>query len=322
MMRVLALTPTQRLPDLSCFYQALGQHVSLDLRRLESDQQKDLFRILREVDLQNYDRILIDLPFRHIHRQVRYLRKLPGLILYEEDACQNYIASSRWRGAFSRFYAELPHACIVVTGGQVCLRLQEEGHNVHFLAKGYDPQRLFADAGSRDIELGFIGRTSSSAYDRRRDFLEQLAACEPLKCLRTEPGEPYRQALNRIRYFVSADVGLGEYMAKNFEAMACGCLVLAWRQGLDEDLIGLKDGDNLLLYSSLEELRRHLVELRADPAGARRIAEAGRALAESRLGYPSMAAGMAELIVASPSAPLMPEVKGRWSFLRHLPGLR
>ncbi len=34
-------------------------------------------------------------------------------------------------------------------------------------------------------------------------------------------GEEYCATLNRIRFFVSADVGMGEYMIKSFEAMAC-----------------------------------------------------------------------------------------------------
>ena len=82
MMRILVLSPAQRLPDLSRFYQALAQSVSLDLRRLTSDQQKDLRRTLQGVELQAYDRILIDLPFRHVHRQARYLRKISVVILF------------------------------------------------------------------------------------------------------------------------------------------------------------------------------------------------------------------------------------------------
>ncbi|MCY1539283.1 Glycosyl transferases group 1 [compost metagenome] len=95
--------------------------------------------------------------------------------------------------------------------------------------------------------------------------------------------------LNRIRYFVSADVGLGEYMAKNFEAMACGCVLLAWRQGSEEPAIGLEDGHHLLLYSSIDELRRHLQKLRHDPDLAQDIADNGRMFVEQHLAHPHLA---------------------------------
>lgn len=292
-MQVLVLSAAQRLPDLTRFYEALGEVVELDLRLLVKEQQRNLRYVLAGIDLSKYQRVLLDLPFKNIHRQWRVLQRLPGLMIYEEDACQNFIVQSRWYGAFTRFYRRLPGVRVVVTGGLVAERLCWEGISADFLVKGYDPHHLFCSSGERDIELGFIGRTGSSVYSERRNLLEQLSLCEPLQVLRTEPGEPYRKALSRIRYFVSADVGLGEYMAKNFEAMACGCVLLAWRQGDEEQLIGLEDGRHLLLYSTLEELRGHLAALRDDPQYAQQIADAGRAFAESRLTYPHMASRMA-----------------------------
>lgn len=310
-MQVLVLSAAQRLPDLTRFYEALGKSVELDLRLLVKEQQRNLRYVLAGVDLSRYQRVLVDLPFKNIHRQWRVLQRLPGLVIYEEDACQNFIVQSRWHGAFTRFYHRLPGVRVVVTGGLVAERLCSEGISADFLVKGYDLQHLFCSAGERDIELGFIGRTASSVYSERKNLLEQLSVCEPLQVLRTEPGEPYRKALNRIRYFVSADVGLGEYMAKNFEALACGCVLLAWRQGEEEQLIGLEEGRHLLLYSTLEELRSHLAALRGDPQYAQKIADAGRAFAESRLAYPHMARRMADFL----REPITTQVKVSTSWL-------
>lgn len=296
-MRVLVLTAAQRLPDLSALYAALGERVELDLRVLEKNQQRDLLRTLRGVELATYQRVLLDLPFKNIYRQARYLRQLSGLLIYEEDACQNYLSSSRWQGAFSRLYRQLPQARVLVTGANLAARLQSEGFNVRFLAKGYDSQILRQQHLERDIELGFIGRTASADYAGRKQLLDQLGECEPLQVLRAEPGEPYCKLLNRIRYFISADVGLGEYMAKNFEAMACGCVLLAWHQGTEEAAIGLEDGHHLLLYRDLADLREHLAALRAEPARAQRIADAGRAFVEANLSYTHLAERMAELLL-------------------------
>lgn len=284
-MKVLALSSAGREPDFSCVYERLREQVDLDLKILDKEAQRNLRRTLSGVDLSAYDRILVDLHFKNIHRQTRFLSRLCGLLIYEEDACQNYLENSRWRGRFSRFYRALPNARIVVTGASVAERLRGEGFKVHFIPKGYDPRLIFLEGGERDIELGFIGRTASAAYQDRKRLLDRLAAEDSLQLLRTSPGEPYRKMLNRIRYFVSADVGLGEYMAKNFEAMACGCVLLAWRQGSEEPAIGLEDGVHLLLYSDLDELRGHLVKLREDSGLEQAIAEAGRRFVEQHLSH-------------------------------------
>jgi hypothetical protein len=304
-MRVLALTAAQRLPDLSTFYAALGERVSLDVRRLEKPEQRDLRRALRGLDFSSYERVLLDIPFKNIYRQGRYLRQIAGLLIYEEDACQNYLPSSRWQGAFSRLYRQLPQARVLVTGANLAARLQSEGFDVRFLAKGYDQRVLRQQCLERDIELGFVGRTASADYVGRKQLLDQLSACEPLQVLRADPGEAYCRLLNRIRYFISADVGLGEYMAKNFEAMACGCVLLAWYQGDEEAAIGLEDGRHLLLYRDLAELRSQLAALRADPARAQRIADAGRAFVEANLSYTHLANRMAECLF-EPRSPSMP----------------
>lgn len=295
-MRVLVLTAAPRLPDFTHLYQALGRLVEIKLLVLDKSMQRDLRQSIKTENLADYDRVLLDLHFKHIHSQARALAGIRGLLIYEQDACQNYLPDSRWHGAFSRFYRQLPAAKVVVTSASVCSKLQREGFNVHFFPKVYDPADVYFEPRNRDIELGFVGRTASGAYSGRLKMLEQLAREEPLQLLRTEPGEAYREALNRIRFFVSADVGLSEYMAKNFEAMACGCVLLAWRQGGEEATIGLREGDHLLLYGDLAELRAHLKALRQDPELAQRIADAGRAFVEANLTYSHLAGALARLL--------------------------
>lgn len=308
-MRVLVLTAEARVPDLSAVYQSLPRYLDIDLHVLGKAQQRQLRRYLAGLDLQSYQRILLDLPFKHMVAQATLLARLPGLLIYEEDACQNYLATSKWQGAFSRFYRQLPAARLVVTGASVAQRLRSEGFDALFMAKGYNPHLLFNEQQVRDIELGFIGRTASRDYAGRKALLDSLAALEPLQLLRTEPGAEYRHMLNRIRYFVSADVGLGEYMAKNFEAMACGCVLLAWRQGSEEEAIGLKHDEHLLLYSSLDELREHLARLRREPQLAERLARAGQAFVASQLSHEQLAVRLAAVLQEPwPSLP----VASRW----------
>lgn len=318
-MKVLVLTSKYRVPSLSVVFEHLSLQLDTDVRALDKVEQLNLRRYLKSFDLSVYQRILLDLPFKYMVAQAGLLARLPGLLVYEEDACQNYLATSKWRGAFSQFYRRLPAARVVITGASVARQLRDEGFDITFMPKGYDPRMLFDEQGPRDIELGFIGRTASRDYAGRKQLLDQLTAFEPLQLLRTEPGDEYRHTLNRIRYFVSADVGLGEYMAKNFEAMACGCVLLAWRQGEEEPAIGLEDGRHLLLYSSLKELREHLSRLRAEPVLVERLAAEGKAFVAGRLSHVQLAERLANLL--REPWPVMPALS-RWSGLRSLFRLR
>jgi glycosyltransferase involved in cell wall biosynthesis len=138
----------------------------------------------------------------------------------------------------------------------------------------------------RDIELAFVGSTNSVAYSGRKALLDELGQVEPLVVTRTKSGEEYCQTLNRIRFFVSADVGMGEYMIKNFEAMACGCVLLAYDQGDAENrALGLQDMENVVFYRNIPQLQSKLATLRVDPELAARIAVNGRNLAMSQFSF-------------------------------------
>lgn len=296
LMKVLALSSARREPDISCVYEELGRFVDLDLKLLSKDEQRNLKQFFRGLDLAKYDRVLIGLHFKNIAKQAHVLRQIPGLLLYEEDACQNYLENSRWRGQFSRFYRSLPNARMIVTGAGTAEKLKAEGFNADFIPKGYDPRMVRSEVVERDIELGFIGRTASAAYAGRKALLDQLVELEPVQLLRTEPGRPYWEMLNRIKFFISADVGLGEYMAKNFEAMASGCVLFAWRQGIEERAIGLRDGIDLVLYSDVEELRTRLADLRSDSKHALSISESGRRFVKEHLSHVRLARHMFAVI--------------------------
>ncbi|WP_312374728.1 glycosyltransferase family protein [Stutzerimonas nitrititolerans] len=284
-MRLLVLTASPRTPDIATALERLALLANAEIHVLDKKQQANLRPYLAPRELVRFDRVLLDVPFKRLRRQAALLSSISGLLIYEEDACQNYLDSSKWKGAFSRFYRALPGARIIVTGASVAGRLRKECLDVTFLPKGYDPRSIFNEGLCRDIELGFVGRTASAAYGGRKALLDRLAKHEPLRLLRAEPGDDYRRLLNRIRFFISADVGLGEYMAKNFEAMACGCLLFAFRQGEEEEAIGLRDGEHLILYSSLDELRSRLSWARSNPEAARDIAEAGRLFVERSLNH-------------------------------------
>ncbi|MCW8155341.1 glycosyltransferase family 1 protein [Stutzerimonas stutzeri] len=308
-MKVLFLVQAEQRAILDRLYEGIQHHCDCDIRWLGREEQANLRRYFRDqVDVSRYDRILFFLRFKQEVRQVDFIRSVPNLVILEHDAYQNYIPC-KYTGKFSAHYRRLHWARVIGSGRVVTRRLREEGVDAVFVPKGYD-QALLRDLGrERDIELGFVGSTKSVAYSGRKALLDELAQVESLVATRTKSGEDYLNTLNRIRFFVSADVGMGEYMIKNFEAMACGCVLLAYDQGDEENrALGFVDMENLVLYRTVDELRCKLVQLRADPAWAARIAASGRALAESRYSFERIGAE----IVQAMQAPLRPAPAPGW----------
>lgn len=281
-MKVLFLVQKDQRAILDRLYEGVAAHCDCDIRWLSSDEQRHLRRYFqREVDVSRYDRIVFFLRFKQEIRQVSFIRTLPNLVILEHDAYQNYI-DCKYTGKFSAHYRQLPWARVISSGFMVTQRLREEGFDAVFVPKGYD-QTLLQDFGrERDIELAFVGSTNSVAYSGRKALLDELASVEPLVVTRTKSGDEYRDTLNRIRFFVSADVGMGEYMIKNFEAMACGCVLLAFDQGEEENrALGFEDMQNVVFYRTIPQLQEKLARLRSDPQLAESIARRGRDLAVS-----------------------------------------
>ncbi|WP_068830233.1 glycosyltransferase family protein [Pseudomonas sp. BMS12] len=286
-MKVLFLVQAEQRAILDRLYEGIaGACDSCDIRWLTSDEQANLKRYFhQQVDVSKYDRILFFLRFKKEIRQWRFIRTLPNVVILEHDAYQNYIPC-KYTGKFSAHYRRMPWVRIISSGAQVSQRLREEGFDACFVPKGYDQVLLSYQGRERDIELGFVGSTKSVAYSGRKALLDELGWHEDLLVTKTKSGEEYCDTLNRIRFFVSADVGMGEYMIKNFEAMACGCVLLAYDHGeLESSTLGFVDMQNVVLYRTVDQLREKLSQLRADPELAQRIAQAGRLTAEEQYSF-------------------------------------
>ncbi|QXI23316.1 glycosyltransferase [Pseudomonas iranensis] len=285
-MKVLFLVQKDQRAILDRLYEGVAAHCECDLRWLSGDEQRNLRRYFRrEVDVSRYDRIVFFLRFKQEIRQVGFIRTIPNLVILEHDAYQNYIPC-KYTGKFSAHYRRLPWARVISSGFVVAERLRSEGFDAVFVPKGYDQTQLQDLGRERDIELAFVGSTNSVAYSGRKALLDELGQVEPLLVTRTKSGAEYLETLNRIRFFVSADVGMGEFMIKNFEAMACGCVLLAYDQGAAENAaLGLQDMHNVVFYQTIAQLQEKLARLREDPQLAQRIADNGRELAVEQFSF-------------------------------------
>ncbi len=193
--------------------------------------------------------------------------------------------ASKYRGVYSRLYRRLPSCRALVSGAVVARKMQAEGIDTVFVSKGYDEQMLHNTGVERDIPIGFLGSLKSTEYAERKAMLESLSKRTGMLVTRTKSGEEYLQTLNRIMIFVSADIGMNEFMIKNYEAMACGCVLLAWSQGEEDRLLGFEDMHNTVFYRSEEEAVEKIKLLQSDPDLAERIARNGQEFAQNRYSF-------------------------------------
>ena len=303
-MKALFLVIEKQRALLDSLYDSICHHLGdCDLRRPSRIEQKNLKKYFQDVDIGSYDRIILFIYYKYQFRQSRFIRTLPNLVLLEHDATQNYLHNSRHYRKFSRYYRKLPWAKVIVSGIYTRDRLITEGVDACYVPKGYDGRMLYNKHGHRDVELGFIGslKDKDGVYQFRREFLQQIERTEGLVIIDASkialPGEEYCNALNRMQIFVNADIGFHEYMIKNFEAMACGCLLLTWDQGEKENTaLGFRDMENVVLYQSKEEFQEKLKILRNDPGLRTQIADAGQMWAENHLSWETVGSKAAEII--------------------------
>jgi len=318
-MKVMLLVMDEQRVILDGLYETVRQHCdACDIFRLSKQQQLNLGPFLASVDYQRYDRVVIFSRVKRLARQRAVLKCIPGLIFLEHDAYQNYMDASKYCGLYSRLYRQLPWSRALLSGAVVARRMRGEGIDAVFVSKGYDQQMLRNLGQPRDIPVGFLGSLKSREYSQRKQLVENLAHRAGMLVTRTASGAEYLETLNRIRIFVSADIGMGEFMIKNFEAMACGCVLLAWSQGEEDDLLGFKEGQNVLFYRSEEEAVEKIRLLQSDPDLAARIAAAGQAFAEERYSFARVGRDLAGEIQREMRPWRRPSVLTRaWVKLRH-----
>lgn len=304
MMKVLWLIQSYEIHSFDLLAKAIAEHMTVDLVPLSKDEQNDLATTLRKFNFNNYDRVMTTLRSKKEMRQWQALRHVHNHVIFEYDSCQNYIPGAKYEGQFSRYYRRLGGPRLVVSGFGVTERLRSEGFDAHFLPKGYDSRLIRNEHGERDILIGFIGKLDASVYAGRRAVIERAVNQFGLKVITTSPGTAYAKTLNRLRIFLSADIGLGEYMAKNFEAMGAGCTLVAYSQGDAEDrALGLIDMHNVMLYRNIEELSAKLPILLADRNMCERIAATGEKLARASFAYDTLGDRLARIL----QEPLLPK---------------
>lgn len=283
-MKVLIVATAAKLKHTQQIWQALSEMIEVHRVLVGKGQAcANLSELVARHSFAGYDRVIVDHSLRRTGRHHRALKRIPNLVIFECDFCQNYLPEGGCPGRLESMLKTLNEHRVFVTSIFIRDKLVANGFDAAYCPKGYDASRAHDLGLERDIELGFIGRTKHRAYALRRMILEKLRADFDLQTLRTEENEEYNKSLNRIKIFVCPDLGYRELMIKNFEALAAGCvLVTARPEPAEVQQLGLVDFENVVLYDSYEELREKLRRLRAAPDLLSRIAAAGKKLAITR----------------------------------------
>jgi glycosyltransferase involved in cell wall biosynthesis len=285
-MKIMLLVMDEQRVILDRLYEIVQQNCDeCVVYRLSKKQQMNLGSFLASVDHQQFDRVVIFSRVKRLARQLGVLKCIRGLVFLEHDAYQNYMPASKYRRMYSYLYSRLPSCRVLVSGAVVARRMQAESIDAVFVSKGYDEQMLRNTGVVRDIPIGFLGSLKSTEYAERKALLESLSRRTGMLVTRTRSGAEYLETLNRIKIFVSADIGMNEFMIKNFEAMACGCVLLAWSQGEEDELLGFEDMHNTVFYRSEDEAVDKIKLLQGDPLLAERIASNGQAFAQDRYSF-------------------------------------
>lgn len=287
-----------------------------DVRRLTPDEQNNLQDYFSgHVDVKDYDRIAFMIRFKKIKKQAAFLQTIENLVFIEFDNWMNY-AKVKSAGEFARLYRQVPWCKVIATGHVVANKLAAEGFDAIFTAKCYDATALRNLGRPRPIEIGFVGSTNNSVYKERVKLLEQISARTRADVDFVEDHSAYVEKLNSIRFFLAPDKGFGEYMIKVFEAMACGCILLTYDQGAEENAaIGFEDMINVVLFKDVDELMGKLERLRSDPALAERIALAGETFVREHNTFVHWGRRIADAVKQPMRERVLPKPK---SFLRRL----
>ncbi|MGB2247878.1 MAG: glycosyltransferase family protein [Alcanivorax sediminis] len=294
-MKTLIVSTDGKLMVTRPLWEAARQFFEFD--HVEVTREHGLEAYFNEADFSAYDRVIADTNLRRLGKRYQCLKRAPGLVVFDHDVCQNNVPTSEWYHRYPAVLRDLGKVRIIVSGASLAEQLQQEGIDACYLPKGYDDTVITALDCERTHSAAFVGRVKNKVYKRRKKFLLRQENLGRVELLRADPGEPYNRLLNQIRVFVSADIGFGEYMIKNFEAMAAGCVLLAWRQpAVEQASLGFVDGENVALYDSEPELLEKLAWLNDNPDVCAGIALAGQKLVSREHTWTDRAKAMPALL--------------------------
>ncbi len=280
-MKVLLVTSEEYSKTYNEFYVGLHKRLgSMDTRRLKAEQRNLRSYFAHHIDLKKYDRIFIHLAFSAIKTQMRFLKQLDNVVFYDTSAYNGDSINAGGVDAHLKLYQKIPWARIIVSNYHAMTVFQREGLDAWCVPKGFNSQYYRDKKLKRNVPIMLIKNEDEKASEAFLALEERLGRRYPN--LQTEDNfvKSGASQLNRTGVVICADLHREEYSRKIFRAMACGCLVVSFNQGDEENFyLSLKDMENIVLFDDVEVLFEKLATLTKHPTLMKSIIQNGRDLA-------------------------------------------
>ena len=191
---------------------------------------------------------------------------------------------------------------VFVSSNEGVERLKSLGFpNLFWLPHGFDSTLNYDQNLERVYDVGFVGATHLKTHEKRRVLLKALLARYRVNDY-TKPvfGKEMYRVYNQCKIVVNLS-NLGGFSMRNFEAMACGALLLTDTEwgGMD-DLF--QDGRHLVKFSTAADLFTKIDHYLAHPSEREAIARAGHAETIAKHSYRHRAQEMLRQVAASKDA--------------------
>lgn len=254
--------------------------------------------------LADYDIVISRIKFRHLMRMPEIdWSGFGGLRVHSDDDgfWDALWSTSPYLGQWQTHIPRHGFDLMVVTGVRAHEHFQSLGIETIVVHKGFDPATFYdrrqprsetlvmygADYLSRVIARDHLARAGvkvqriSAPFEQLNDELNRHLAC--LVCTLDAPtlNRGVRSVWDRMLRR-TPDIAPGpEPMHKLFESAASGCATFTdWSPDLEQ--LGFVDGQNIIIYRSIEELVEKARHFLTRPDELRRIGAAGSELARSR----------------------------------------
>ena len=159
-------------------------------------------------------------------------------------------------------------------------RIPEKTHPI-LLPFGVDTSIYTDQKLDRHIDVAAIFSMVSWAYPRRPALVEAVKNIKDINMLTggfNQQGrichENYVEAINKSKIFINSNGTFKAVLMKYFEAMACRALLVT-DEPTDSELLGFKDGENIVFYNNIADAVEKIKYYLANPKELKRIATNG-----------------------------------------------
>jgi len=176
------------------------------------------------------------------------------------------------------------------------LRAKKLAHKVKFFPLSIDLSICYDMKLPRNIDVAAVFAHKSHLYPNRKKVLETLMSMPVNSFLRSrQPLKRYFEIINSSKIFVNANAVICNVTRKYHEAMVCGALLMTDRP--DEfDLLGYRDGEHLVLYNTMQDMKDKIFYFLEHEKERRAITEAGMKFAIENFSHEACAERFIKLI--------------------------